>query len=57
VIGFARVGQQSLFVNNSFGMLREIKPLCIYDLFIYPHYRGLGEGRDLVDKMLELEGK
>jgi len=51
------VGVKSLFVNNSFGMLREIKPLCVFDLFIYPHYRGLGEGRDLIEKILELEGK
>ena len=57
MIGFTRVGVKSLFVNNSFGLLREIKPLCIFDLFIYPHYRGLGEGKDLLDKVLELEGK
>ena len=44
-------------MTNSFGLLREIKPLCLFDLFVYPHYRGLGEGRDLLERVLELEGK
>jgi len=36
VLAYARVGSKSLFVNNAFGLLKEIKPLCLYDFFVFP---------------------
>ena len=43
--GFARFGRKSLFSQDQFGLLKEVRAVCLHDLYVFKGHRGRGYGK------------
>jgi alpha-tubulin N-acetyltransferase 1 len=55
-IGILKVGVKKLFVRNHAGSINEIQPLCVLDFYVHESVQRGGHGKDLFEKMLQVEG-
>ena len=51
------MGTKPLYVNNAFGLLKEIHPLCLYDFFVFPRHWGVGIAKGLLESIFQMEGQ
>jgi alpha-tubulin N-acetyltransferase 1 len=56
VIGILKVGVKKLFIRNELGNIKEINPLCVLDFYVHESVQRGGHGKDLFQKMIEIEG-
>ena len=52
-----KVGVKNLFMRGTGGGYQEIKPLCVLDFYVHESCQRSGLGKELFERMLELEKK
>ena len=51
------MGVKNLFIRGYMGTYQEIKPLCVLDFYVHESVQRGGIGKELFERMLEVEGK
>lgn len=54
-IGFLKTGKRKLFQRTIGGGMKEIQPLCVLDFYVHESVQRGGQGKQLFEKMLEVE--
>ena len=52
-LGFIKVGEKKLFVQNRVSKMTEITPMCVLDFYVHETVQREGHGRHLFENMLE----
>lgn len=55
-LGLLKVGKRNLFIRNEAAQMKEIKPLCVLDFYVHESVQRNGIGKQLFERMLQLEG-
>jgi len=53
VVGFTKVGHRRLFLWDRSGFQHEMNILCLLDFFTFPECQRRGNGKRMIDRMLE----
>ena len=53
VVGFVKVGRRNLFLYDRTGVQHEVRAMCLLDFFTFPICQRCGNGRRMIDKMLQ----
>ncbi len=56
VISLLKVGVKKLFIRNEIGAIKEISPLCVLDFYVHESVQRGGQGKQLFERMLKMEG-
>lgn len=56
VFGFLKTGFKKLFLYDTFNNIKEVKPLCVLDFYVFESKQRLGIGKKIFDEMLISEG-
>jgi len=55
VYGILKMGKRNLFYYDSYGRVKELKPMCVLDFYVHESAQRSGIGKVLFEKMLEYE--
>ena len=55
-IGFLKSGRRNLFIRNEYGIIKEIRPVCVLDFYVHESMQRGGHGKALFDMMMRHEG-
>lgn len=53
VVGFTKVGRRHLFLWDHTGVQHEMNPLCLLDFFTFPECQRRGNGKKMINRMLQ----
>jgi alpha-tubulin N-acetyltransferase 1 len=53
VVGFTKVGRRHLFLWDQTGVQHEMNPLCLLDFFTFPECQRRGNGKKMINRMLQ----